>query len=141
MKTGPIIRHVKDFIIPLITSIKAVPKEMIKELSELFIEYPHSPLIIPNASAPKEQRPGKKWNSTTLPINSIHHVLVKYALTDSEYQDFIRQAQTLLKDLEVGFVYGGNESSDWFLVRPDQFIAAAGKGLNLKDLQLFNDLF
>lgn len=166
MYQNPLLRIVKNCMIPVLTRFKPFTHKMVAELSELFIEYPHSTLTIRKASLPKAMRPGMKWPFfTEIPSERfIHtkHVIVKFLCSPAEWEAFYHTAQSILQGLPCEFIVicatASNpehqdwhylpfdstkwicksfETSNWYLIRPDQFIAAGGQGLDCADLRKY----
>lgn len=144
MMQNPLMRILKDILLPLLTPIKPIRHKIVSELSELFIEYKKSSLIIANNTLPAEQRPGKKWLEA-IPSSAfgVQHLLLVFAKTQVEFENFTAEVQACFKDMTVEIVpmLDSEHNAIWYLIRPDQFIAAAGELASLEDLkQYFGNL-
>ncbi len=142
MTQNPVLRVIKNLILPIVTRIKPLQAKIIAELSELFIEYPHSALIIPNNTLPKAMRPGKKYLSSA--VNNSHrlgqdHVLILFASTAAELKTAKAKAELIIKNLstEIVGIVAKNERPHWYLIRPDQFIAAGGPLVSFSALESY----
>ncbi len=128
MMQNPLMRVLKDSLLPILTHIKPIQHKLLAELSELFIEYKESTLIIPNTSMPKAKRPGKKWlDIVPSPLFGTHHVLLVFYKTTSAFANFKKEIQALVLNLDIEIIEmpSPDENATWYLLRPDQFIAAA----------------
>ncbi len=151
MRQSRIMLILKDILLPVITRAKPVREHFLKQLSELFIEYHRSPLIIPNRLLPRKVQPGRRWlPNPALPlILGPSHTLIKFTRSDAEYRSFETLAKAMLKDLPVSFAHiaaaNSNETwirdsldnASWYLVRPDGFIAAGGMSAILDNLKKY----
>jgi len=168
MMQNPIMRAIKDLILPVATRIKPFQHKMISELSELFIEYDNSPLISKNIGLPELLQPGKKWSDATLldpkgkeasmfalTFNT-KHTLVKFVQNQAEWDLFISTIKPYQEQLDFNLIgiskdilpkfYTCKEPqlahlkeslsrSIWYLIRPDQFIAAGGADTDMRGLE------